>query len=211
MNTSDPAFTGILVRSDGKLELVDSGAVLMLDRKKGLLVCNLDPQDRFCDHIRMIVEKDADAMLLGPLDSEWSGISIEVPVAPSWGQWTKVRLGEFHQGTSAYPVELHVANDPVRYEFLGFLTRGEGRAIIRGMIYNWFQATVNPSLLRCESTSHKFKEESTWLAHTGPKAQAIDRFAEHWSVWKNRFCLSCEKKINDLTGLVPDPGGKNWK
>lgn len=179
-----------------------NGAVIRVSAG-GALVCSIHPGKTFCSEIKIAVEEHYDAELLGPPEAELTNLIITVPLVPARQQWTRVKIGEFHEGTLAYKLYLWESKDK-HYDFLGFLQKGEGRSVIRSMIYDWFRSNIDVVSLRCSSTSHGFKQELQWNQNTGPKAQSVEQFAEFWSVWSTKMCLSCSNVLTSLDDLVPD-------
>ena len=185
-------------------------AIVQLRPASGFLSCSKHHNDNFCEHIEEVIKDHLDIGMLGAPDTELNGTKISVPLVPRHKQWADVWVGEFHEGTESYRLWLREPSKPKGDIFLGFLQHGEGRAVIRGMIYDWFRGTVSIPMLQCNSTSHKFKQEVEWKKHTGLESSAADQFAEYWSVWKTKMCLTCNMGLN-FDDLVPDGSSKpNW-
>lgn len=196
---------------DGSVQVDD--AVVMLRPASGFLKCSKDPNDNFCKHVEEAIVSHADAALIAPLDTELSGTKISVPLVPKHKQWADVYVGEFHVATESYYLWLRDETPSTNEHFIGFLQKGEGRAVIRSMVYDWFRSNVSLPMMKCNSTSHRFKQEQVWMQHTGMDASASDQFAEYWSVWKTKMCLMCNVGL-DFSDIVPgsdtESGWKKW-
>lgn len=205
------ATGGIIDRlPDGRVR-VDDTFVISLNRADGKLNCSGHRNVDFCPHIQHIITEHEDFSLIAAPDSEWSGQLVVVPLVPKHGVWANVRIGDLHEATHAYKIELTVQTDPVKREFLGFLQKGEGRAVIRSMIWAWFQSNILPtrSIYKCRSTAHKFRQEQRWNMHTQHGAPLEDTFAEFWTVWQTGFCLYCNSAMKALDDAIPDSTA-NW-
>lgn len=191
----------------GRVRVNDS--VIALKSSDGMLVCGNHPGQQFCDHIEACISIHADAGLLVSDAVERTGIQIKIPLAPRQDQWAQVKFGDFHEGTQAYKLYLILppsarAVDDVN--FLGFVQRGEGRAVIRSMIYDWFRANVESDKLTCSATSHKFTQEQIWNKNI--KLGGAIQLAEYWSVFTNKMCLSCSLRVTQIDDLIPDAAAK---
>lgn len=186
-------------------------AVIAYRSSDGLLVCGNHPGQQFCDHIEACISQHADAGMLTAPDVEKTGIKIKVPVAPRQDQWAWVKFGEFHEATLSYKLYLEVASTKRDERFLGFIQQGEGRAVIRSMIYDWFRTNVETDGLSCSATSHKYREENNWTKNIS-LGGAI-QLAEYWSVFTTKMCLTCNLRVLSFDDLVPDAGGSKggWR
>ena len=185
-------------------------AILRLNHTTGDLgcgECNLGKKAKWCKHIEYLVKEQQDYLLIGRPDTELTGTLIKVPIVPTLDVWAEVGIGDFHEATQSYKMELIV--DSKTRHFIGFLQREEGRLAIRAILWAWFEGNVTASTLACKSKSHSFKQELEWNAHTGPNAKASEKFAEYWMVWYGGTCLACASDPSDFGDLVPDPSSNN--
>lgn len=186
----------------GRVRVNDS--VIALKTSDGTLICGNHPGQQFCDHIEACISIHADAGLLTAPDVEKTGIKIKIPIAPRQDQWAWVKFGDLHEATHAYKLYLQVAGTKHDERFLGFIQRGEGRAVIRSMIYDWFRSNIEVDGLSCSATSHKFRQENTWQKNI--KLGGAIQLAEYWSVFINKMCLSCSLRVTEIDDLIPDSG-----
>jgi hypothetical protein len=169
--------------------------------------CSVHPGDDWCSHIEEWIKDGDDASLfwddVAPIDM--TGVPIPVPVIPTADQWVNVRFGEFNSAVRAYPIELYTeimsADQPGI--FLGFIGLGEGRLVMRQMVWQWFQgylATV-PKIV-CSDRKHGFKEQLVWeKAMNDPKRNLEEAFC----VTNKGSCMACSarKEADTFDDLVP--------
>lgn len=194
-----------VIESVGNLLRVD-GIVVKLAPKTGYLSCgnSFCNGELFCSHISAVIQQHEDYSLLGPPDSELTGVRVMVPLVPVHEIWTEVRIGDLHNPTNAYRLWLCKTTSGQPEVALGFLQQGEGRAVIRSMVYSWFMSTVSISLLSCPDGRHSYKQELAWRKNIGPDSNAGQQLAEFWSVWAEGRCLTCNSSVMIFDDLVPD-------
>lgn len=181
--------------------------------KNGRLTCK-DCQSLWCEHMEDVVFNHLDTETLwgwGLKDNETlAGQPVYVPIVPTVNQWAEVEFGD-PLGVG-YKLYLKTPpNDPwVTVDFfLGFISPGEGRQVIRGMIGSWFETNMEAigSLTKCRATSHDFAAERTFKRDL----ENSRSFAQRWCLYATGFCLTCSAKVDTVDDLVPDSGSSSTR
>lgn len=176
----------------------------------GHLRCDED-KTYWCAHIEFGVRNGLDVEFIwNYLDrfesNEW--LPIEVPMVPNHNQWAAVHLSiRKIGGMPVLNVNLLQPNGDDEV-FLGFLANGEGRLVLRSMVYDWFRGVVDVDSLKCMSRSHKFVEQMKWQDDMKDEQRGP---AQLWSVWQTGNCLSCTYDASSgIDDLIPDAGKNPW-
>lgn len=156
----------------------------------GHLECSED-ESIWCKHIENALRKNLDAAALWEEleEAPHETLEIEIPLRPTANLWTRISLVN---AVMAYPC-MEVIFSPVpsttphpESYFIGYIHPGEGRMVIRTMMFDWFRG--NNSLKKtCTSGSHKYKEEMIWVE----RMETSLRWVEQWSVYLTGFCMTC--------------------
>lgn len=174
----------------------------------------------WCNHIQNYIQKGEDAHDLWKTSAEIYGLRIQVPYVPTLGQWALVEIGTEHFGS--YKLYLHLdfegkvninTGEPDT-EFLGFISPGDGRRVMREMVHAWFLPRLTEKN-QCISASHNFKAQMQWdreVTNSDPSKK--EYLAQVWSVHFKGMCLRCAA-VSETAGtddLVPDvrTGRRSW-
>lgn len=203
-------MTSVQVLESGRIRVNDA----VISRKgDGFLGCDRHGGHKLCAHVRDLLREGSDWMILGAPEAELVGMKVPIPLIPKYDIWTWVKFTERIESVMAYKIQLYITKDKgsartIEETYLGFLHRGEGRLVIRSMIIDWFRGSVEVDRLRCESTSHGFRQEQRWRKDTFGDL-GDDAFAQWWSVWQSGFCLDCAGLLNNFDDLVPAGNGSS--
>lgn len=158
----------------------------------------------WCGHIRAALLDNADSTeLFSPCQER---INVEIAMVPSLNLWTKVCLYVDTRFPTVPTYQVgHRGMNGDRNDFIGFINEGEGRFIIREMIFDWFRGAIDLDKLLCQNASHKYKAQMNWVQHMKDSKMYL---SEYWAVWMNGACLTClapdQQQSDD--DLIPDPG-----
>lgn len=157
----------------------------------------------WCSEIQAALVDNADGEDLW--DNLEESYEFFIPMIPTHAQWAHVVLEPSTRFTSrVFEVNLAPPNmaDLTKTTFIGHIHPGEGRIVIRSMIFDWFRSSVDPDLLRCESSSHKYSAQMIWEQDMHNSEKAL---TQHWSVWAAGACLVCADGGNAaFDDLVPE-------
>lgn len=181
--------------------------------------CNL----RYCGHIQEVLRTALDAqtiwienLTVDPDDKmlDPTGMEIMVPLFPDQNVYAWVKITENLGGS--WVVE--ICDQELKDEFLGMLTVGEGRSVLRRMVYAWLAErfdctgpmTVDQAP-RCKAASHNKPSRMRQFAehlHSNPRL----RLAELYCLLTTDMCVSCQHGIGgpdpkadtDFGDLVPE-------
>jgi hypothetical protein len=161
----------------------------------------------YCDTHATIWCSDIEQVLRDNLDTEslWSDPyytdkTVSIPILPSHSLWNAVRLDRVNNLRAYSVTQLGMKGD--RDDFVGFIHPGEGRRVVRNMLFEWFnQVKVN---LTCPSEHHRFAQQR---AFENNLREPKTRMAEQWCLWGYRMCLSCvaasASPVGGFSDLVP--------
>lgn len=171
------------------------------EKPNGSVECFVHGSDPWCRDIEEYVQEVRDAPKIWA-DVE-PGKKIHVPYIPTQELWVICEFGEEMPGGYKFYLQLQLQN-----AFLGFVSPGEGRRVMREMVHNWFVPRINKTI-ECSSSSHGVAEHRLLKEHMRDTSMAI---AEHWSIQLHEgMCLMCTKKLNSViygaSDLVPDVSG----
>jgi hypothetical protein len=161
----------------------------------------------WCEHInKSIVEnEDSKVLFFKPDNAALGSVDVEVPMMPTSNQWAHVTLEPAQDFPGlAFEVilpETDARNSDGELHMLGYLHPGEGRYVIRSMIYDWFRGEVPLETLKCSSRSHKFMQQMRWEQDMADEHKQV---AQLWSVWTTGSCLACSFNTDGLDDLIPD-------
>lgn len=170
----------------------DNTKIQVLDT--GYLKCEED-STYWCEHIHWIVNRQQEDMLWfwsSAFDHYRSGLDspiIMVPVMPSKNLWARVTTeGEVLPGNTMILLpHLWVSNTLNDIE-LGALQNGEGRHVLRTMIFDWMEAMEFQWV--CHSPAHGYREQAELRGNTAGNL----RLAEQYSILAYGKCLACSNR-----------------
>lgn len=176
------------------------GLVAIRQLDNGHLECTKD-KTYWCDHISDSVQRDLDVEPFWKQAELIVTTFMEVPIIPTANLWDRVRLDTIGkiQGFSVVQIGAHGE----REDFIGFIHPGEGRRILRTMLFDWFAGNVDENI-ECDSKAHSYAAQMRWEADG---KNHIKSLAQRWSAWYTGSCLFCSSGgSNDFSDLVPDAG-----
>lgn len=158
----------------------------------------------WCKHIQAVVTRNEDSPSIF-WNAELPSRRIAVPMMPTTNQWAEVTLEPAVELRSlSYEVILPETDartgDP-ELHFLGYIHPGEGRMILRSMIYDWFRGHVDVENLECKSRGHKLTQQNRWITDLADPQRSA---AQLWSVWTTGTCLGCSFTTDGIDDLIPD-------
>lgn len=194
------------------------------------LKCSIHRDEDWCPHIEHLLLSGMDAEMVwthvppipgsNPEPPELQGRIMDVPLFPTMDLWGHVG---FSTKTESGAYKVHVVNPKdssgtlakIDSEpFLGFFDQGEGRMVLRGMLFDWFRteyllASITEKM-ECKSPRHSFAAEQEWFRDIEGKNEQR-RLAQMWSVFTMKRCLVCAGKVGNFSttdpDLIPDAGG----
>lgn len=143
-------------------------------------------------------------------DDLWNNLEesyeMDIPMIPTRAQWARVVLEPSYRFKTLRVFEVNLlppdVSDLADTTFVGHIHLGEGRIVIRSMIFDWFRSNVEVESLRCESSSHKYSAQMLWEQDEKNPEKAS---AQYWSVWAVGACLTCAAGVNSaFDDLVPE-------
>lgn len=185
---------------------VDDGvrAVEIESRTDGHLYCTYCDVI-WCKHVKNTIVNGYDADLIWHYLEDTDRLTVMVPLSTETDLWIPVEITE--PASSGRDVLLHVPPHAKDEAIIGVLFPGEGRNVIRQLIYNWFlpqlfdPVTGIPRTLACTATSHKPKQ------HVIMKKRLNDPKTKTGEQWLLRFtgmCHECSQMLSAVNDLVPD-------
>lgn len=168
----------------------------------------------WCEHIERAITTAYDVTLLWDetRDVDYYDL-LQVPLFPTEGLFTVVDVSERLSKGVGRKVIYHP--DPSwspEPDVLGFFMPGEGMAVLRSMLFDWFANGLEGVMFtrQCQSASHKYLQESLWQKHMNdPKKKPV----QLWSLFLRHMCLGCSKADQtSLDDLVPEVtrGARPW-
>jgi hypothetical protein len=190
--------------------VTDDGAILTVDGN-GYILCNSD-QTYWCSHIEQAVRNAQDTPYLASLLEVERGHTpplehmMAVPMFPTHNLWDDVVLEPRPLGNSgawAWAVMQYTPQGD--REFRGFISEGEGRLVVRSMLFDHF-AQQDMSTLECNSGTHGLVQERAWQ---NAMKDAGARTASLYCVSRTQKCLACRAALADPAApdLIPDDRG----
>jgi hypothetical protein len=183
------------------MKSTDAGVVT--PKSNGHLLCELC-STYWCLHVEDYVKTGDDA------DFIWSDYpnpqQLEVPIIPTSNLWATVLLTKPENAKATmYRVEYFqtIAGDP---EFIGFIHPGEGRAVMRSVLLDWFTGTKAFPSMDCTSRGHGFTQITRLQKDMKNPGMKI---AQQWSIWATGKCLGCTFSAANNSDLVPDGDKKD--
>jgi hypothetical protein len=166
----------------------------------GSVTCQNHPKKNWCEHIQFLVENDLDS---SSIFEPYLYHILQIPMMPSLGLWTKIRLDPVNAITAYSVTNLGFSGN--RDDFLGMIHPGEGRRVIRLMMLDWFKGHVDYENLICPSSKHSYIAEMVFKSDA---RQGLTRWLPQvWSIWEAGCCLICSGILNeDFGDLVPEDG-----
>lgn len=191
--------------------------LLIIDKPNGHLYCGTCKLN-WCDHIHDVVRnnKDADALMSRFTLNEIDAHHIDVAIVPSEDLWAQVILVRSPELPRALEVQFSITNPETRNKlfgkdgkiaavFLGLINPGEGRMVIRSMIYDWFAGQAPQLHLKCTSTFHSVAAEVMWQQDHKKNSAPVRTFMQEWSVFMSGRCLGCNQPSQtDFSDLIPE-------
>lgn len=179
-------------------------------------------QENWCDHIHEAIEQNLDAESMWETHFDWhpgDDISFPVPVTPTIKQWTDVTL-EATESVDQYRVQVEpeVQWAPLGIDNLspGYLSRGEGRFILREMTMQWFAGTIQlydlQKVLNCKNPTHSYAANEQWFKDMESKHVV----PQLWSVFITSKCLVCagldrfRTQPGSGAGVIPGPENRTY-
>jgi hypothetical protein len=180
-------------------EIETAEAIVGVEENTSLLRC-LRCNETWCEHVASVVTDAEDAVTLWEdLEKDDGDADLLIPLYPSGGIWVLTALRAVPDFASARMILLHNEQESSTYE-LGFLSRGDGRGVVRSILIDWFSGMYGEEKRRCPLTSHGYREEMAYAENM----KSIP-FYENWSIWHDGKCLSCARGVDtqDFSDLIP--------
>lgn len=164
----------------------------------------------WCEHIQEVITSGHDAPSVwahGFSVDPWTPF-VDVPVMPTQEIWAKVRLDQ--ASDSVLKVNLHAPpqrNPPDGYSpFIGFISEGEGRAVIRQMLIGWFEPWYNQHSrdVPCGSIHHT--PGRTMQVIRQGDANPVNKFINAWTLFFFQQCMICWKNQRRQIHQAPGAG-----
>lgn len=178
---------------------------LVVQTSSGHLECrSCGMGTNWCKHIKKMCEDGEDAALvwqtvgnnIGPREDR-----IEIPYVPGQDQFARVVIGEEHLGNWKL---FYIGHEEKQREFLGFVSPGEGRAIMRQMFHNWFWPRIDADK-ECKSSSHSFQAQLIWQKDVASGGSSLRHLAQRFSVFERELCIVCAGVGSEpADDLIPD-------
>lgn len=165
----------------------------------------------FCSHIQGVIERGTDAISAWALFEEGVQSGMVIPLIPKFYIFPYVRLEPDPNVEFAVKVRVNTPPDwgpgddlpqTAQSLFLGYLSPGEGRQVIRKMLHNWFEPESQIVLAEppaeeahnpwgCGGGRHgRMAYERTMRALEAPEDKQA-RFAHSWAMTFHEICLMC--------------------
>jgi hypothetical protein len=153
-----------------------------------------------CEHIGTLINDHADAPLLFVPDAEIEGQTVEVPLVAKHDLYASVKFDKVTPEPFSAFVSLLISPEVGGWTNLGFINEGEGRAVLRGMIYDWFRGCADKDGLRCKISAHSMVDQMNLEKDLKTVTYA---FAQQWSLFTTGMCLNCNQSMQDFDDAVP--------
>lgn len=167
----------------------------------------------WCKHVALIIKGNRDNF--AAILNRYTEGKVSIPFVPTSDLWVTVAFEAIGDGS----YKLEVDDESVKTQlhntdnyFLGIISPGEGRAVVRDMISNWF-VRFNTGDTTCKVVTHGWKSERAIQAalSSGDKGFVI---ANDWKLrWHNR-CLPCDQAIaagyDDLVPIETKQNTARW-
>lgn len=193
------------------VEINDTISLVKANESTGFVKCG-NCEELWCDHIKKVVIENLDSSIIWhqvsklpedePIDTV---INIQVPIYPSANKWGRVWL----QRSKVVPaaVEMYLDREQSKTsvdEFIGYLNQGDGRGVMRGLLFDWFEG-AHPQWkdMTCGNAGHSFQNEMAYQQNIKNGLKII----EAWSIFTDDGCLSCTMTAHaNFDDLIPDLG-----
>lgn len=190
---------------------METGPDVWVTSQNGVLQCSVRQHEgvgirHWCDHIRSCIEGEDDATWC------FDPGALIVPMFPTSDMYAEVRIDD--KVTAGGRRLLIPVQDGGNYspdqDFVGFISPGEGRKVIRSMLLNWAEAKVrrpgDPDGAECRSSMHGVTAENR-LKQMYQNAQSKQsrnmQAINTWSVADVGVCVMCAATASS-PDLVPD-------
>ena len=149
---------------------------------------------RWCEHIQEVCESGADSALIwvdktdlnsGEIVTEPKHDRIEIPYVPTQEVFARVQIEDENLGNWKM---YYIGREGKDHSFIGFVSPGEGRAVMRGMVHAWFLPRIDESA-ECKSSSHSFVAQQAWERDLKSGANAQRHLAQRWFIHTTGMCL----------------------
>ena len=175
-----------------KRALVTKDPAVWVFEDSGVLKCTITAHQKqgvgqWCSHIKTAVQ--------GGMDSDWifTPGHLIVPMFPTYDLFSEVRIEEtIIAGGRKLLVPVQTGgNFTADLDFVGFISPGEGRRVVRTMLIDWarnnYRAPGDKEGLQCRSKMHGMEAERALKQDISTSYQA----AVMWSVVTDGLCLHC--------------------
>ena len=178
-----------------------------------LLACSVHRNVDWCEDIQFLVSGNHDALLLWGTEGnepDLTGALLSLPLVPTRDTWGDVSFGQ-PTSEGSYPVYYHatfIGSASEERPFIGFFSRGEGRSVLRGMLYNWyanFYEQLPKKYKECRATTHGYKAQMIW--DKDMRSKSVEKtLPQTWSVFATSKCVTCASgdTMDDFDDVVPD-------
>lgn len=166
--------------------------------------CNQCTDEVWCVHVKRDFVNHADSALIWHKanNGEYlTSLVLLVPMFPESGNiWVEVDL-RFRDSSALLSVPIYsawISNPTISQSTcIGYITPGEGRAVIRNLIIEFMRASGNPG--ECKSPAHNYAAQMQWERDK----RTSRAHAQIFSVWWFGKCLSCVKGSVLDDDLIP--------
>lgn len=188
----------------------------------GLIRCHEVHEDSnpvWCEHVEASVTLNADASAIWEPIGIKAGtgdegdpvladeMKLDIPMFPTVGLWANVSLLLVPRlYVPMYTVEWshpYGASD----QFIGNITRGEGRRTIREMLVEFMWAAPDREV-ECRASHHGLRAQIEWQKLINSEF----RTREAWSIYLTDWCTYCNLHRGDDSDLIPESENNGvWK
>lgn len=172
----------------------------------------------WCQHIQEVCEAGADAALIwkqqtdittGEIRVQPALDRIQIPYVPTQQQYVRVQFEDENLGNWKM---FYIGRDGQDHSFIGFVSPGEGRAVMRTMVHAWFWPRIDTKA-ECKAAGHSFVAQQTWERDIKSGSNSARHLAQRFSIHATDLCLVCAGIAStDDADLIPDVGGgRRWR
>lgn len=200
---------GSRIKDWGTIISPDGEEIIISDNHQHRMLRCEDCEQVWCEHIEKFILEGQDAEIM------WNVIELKfereedldivepyempVPIIATKNLWAECRVSPDGKMEDTFLIGIMVKDEP---QFVGYLHKGEGRAVIRGMLLEFFRGSYFDDMT-CENPFHNFQAEVAWQT---AKKSPVDSVVEQWSVWTTGKCLTCKTNSDqeDFSDLIPE-------
>lgn len=181
------------------------------------IVCNMCASNPpWCEHVEDLVKNSLDTHFIwasGPKAWWEKRLSIiAIPIFPTSNMWQRVEMERVDIDSwpeNSEPVEpkfamlnlfFHEIDPMKRGDFVGTISPGEGRKVIRALLFEKMLADPEVRTAECECSMHNTAAQHLYEKHCRDGLKML----EQWSIWKSGVCNYCSIHFTFGPGLLDD-------